>query len=128
MKKKINTSGGEALGQSSFANLDQLFSDPLPAGPTGEPSPSAPVSPAKVPSATGIIRLRREKKGHGGKTVTVLSPDPLLTPEQTESVLRQLKKDLGTGGRADKAELFLQGEPSERLRESLTALGFRVKG
>ena len=41
--------------------------------------------------------IRREKKGRGGKTVTVIM-DLQLTPEDMKALTKQLKKAVGSGG------------------------------
>ena len=65
----------------------------LPAGPADPPA-SAPVAPAHP--LAGKIVVRHERKGRGGKTVTVVQ-GVALADEALETWARDLKKALGCG-------------------------------
>ena len=77
--------------------------------------------------ARPVAKLRMEKKGRGGKTVTVVFGLP-----NNAAFLRDLSQDLkracGTGGTATADGVELQGELRDRVRELLVARGFLVKG
>ncbi len=79
-----------------------------------------------VPSRP-VAKLRTEKKGRGGKTVTVVFGLP-----NNAAFLKELSQDLkracGTGGTATDEGVELQGDLRERVRELLVARGFLVKG
>jgi translation initiation factor 1 len=62
-----------------------------------------------------------------GKVVTVIEglPDNRAF---LESLLRELKKSCGTGGRAREGALEIQGDHRERLRELFGRRGWTVKG
>jgi translation initiation factor 1 len=72
-------------------------------------------------------KLRMEKKGRGGKTVTVVDGLP-----RNEAFLKELcselKRACGTGGAIHEGTIELQGDLRERLRETLAKKGFAVKG
>lgn len=74
-----------------------------------------------------VATLRLEKKGRGGKTVTVVIGLP-----QNEAFLKDLCQDLkracGTGGTVVDCGVELQGDLRDRVRESLLQKGFTVKG
>jgi translation initiation factor 1 len=74
-----------------------------------------------------VAKLRTEKKGRGGKTVTVVFGLP-----NNAAFLKELSQDLkracGTGGTATDEGVELQGDLCERVRELLVARGFLVKG
>ena len=74
----------------------------------------------------GIVRLLRDKKGRGGKTVTVVTG---LTgsAEALAQLATQLKKLCGTGGTLRGDVLEIQGDFRDRLRVELERRGFRVK-
>ena len=74
-----------------------------------------------------IAKLRMEKKGRGGKTVTVVFglPDNAAF---LKDLSQELKRACGTGGTATVDGVELQGDLRERVREFLTAKGFLVKG
>jgi translation initiation factor 1 len=78
--------------------------------------------PAKV-----VVKLRLEKKGRGGKSVTVLDGLP-NNSDFLEGLAKELKKSLGTGGSVAGATVELQGEWRERLRVLLSQKNFLVKG
>jgi translation initiation factor 1 len=83
-------------------------------------TPDTPV-PAKIRAA-----LRLEKRA-SGRTVTVVGGLPKNGAFLT-SLLQELKKACGTGGRADENAVELQGDQRERLRELLAGKGWTVKG
>ncbi len=76
---------------------------------------------------TIVAKLRIEKKGRGGKTVTVVDGLPANRPF-LEILARDLKRACGTGGAVADGAVELQGDRRERLREILASKGFRVKG
>lgn len=81
---------------------------------------------AGQPAADGIVRLRRESKGRGGKTVTVISGISL--PEAgLQDVARLLKKRCGSGGTIRDGMVEIQGDHREILLTELSRLGYKVK-
>ncbi|MGE5675518.1 MAG: translation initiation factor [Mycobacterium leprae] len=83
-------------------------------------------TPAAVP-ANLTIKLRIEKGGRGGKTVTVLYDLP-ANPAFVKELATRLKKACGTGGTAKADTVELQGDYRERLRQLLPQIGYKVKG
>ncbi len=79
-----------------------------------------------VPAKPGCV-LRLEKKGRGGKTVTVVDGLP-RNAAFLASLAGELKRACGTGGAVAEAAVAIQGDQRERLRPLLSARGFRVKG
>jgi translation initiation factor 1 len=80
----------------------------------------------KVPAKV-VVKLRLEKKGRGGKMVTVLDGLP-RNEDFLEGLAKDLKKALGTGGSVVGATIELQGEWRERLRVLLPSKNLSVKG
>jgi translation initiation factor 1 len=74
-----------------------------------------------------IAKLRMEKTGRGGKTVTVVYGLPNNTAF-LKDLAADLKKACGTGGTATGDGVELQGDLRERVRPLLVAKGFQVKG
>ena len=72
-------------------------------------------------------RLRIERAGRKGKTVTVVENLPRNTGFLKE-LATELKRTCGTGGTAVENRVELQGDHRERLRETLAAKGWTVKG
>ena len=72
-------------------------------------------------------KLRLEKKGRGGKTVTVvydLPPNAAFLRDLSQ----ELKRACGTGGAVAEDAIELQGDLRDRVRELLLSKGFAVKG
>jgi translation initiation factor 1 len=80
-----------------------------------------------VPAGRIVAKLRVEKAGRGGKTVTVVYDLP-----QNAAFLKELSQELkracGTGGAVAENTIELQGDHRERLRDLLTRKGVIVKG
>jgi translation initiation factor 1 len=74
-----------------------------------------------------VAKLRIERKGRGGKTVTVVYDLP-----RNEVFLKELgarlKRECGTGGAVTESGIELQGEMRDRVRTILQGLGYTVKG
>jgi translation initiation factor 1 len=81
---------------------------------------------AAVP-ARPVAKLRMEKAGRGGKTVTVVFGLPNNAAFLKE-LSQELKRACGTGGTATDDGVELQGDLRERVREYLIKKGFAVKG
>ena len=84
---------------------------------------AAPAAPAEKKQ---VVRLRLEKKGRGGKSVTVvegLSGPPAFI----EETARALKEACGTGGTVKQNTIELQGDQWARAAAALSARGYRVK-
>ena len=83
--------------------------------------------PEETPPEThGIIRIRPEKKGRGGKTVTVITNLP-MTSNNLKKLAKQLKKRCGGGGAVKDGNIELQGDHVEAMVTELTLLGYQVK-
>ena len=78
--------------------------------------------PARV-----VAKLRMEKKGRGGKTVTVVYDLPRNAVFLKE-LSQELKRACGTGGAVAAGAIELQGDLRDRIRDVLTRKGFIVKG
>ena len=79
-----------------------------------------------VPSRI-VAKLRMEKKGRGGKTVTVVAGLP-QNAAFLKDLCQGLKRTCGTGGTVVDGAVELQGDLRDRVRESLLKKGFVVKG
>ncbi len=74
-----------------------------------------------------VAKLRMEKAGRGGKTVTVVFGLPRNAPF-LKALTQELKRACGTGGTAIEDGVELQGDLRERVREVLQQKGYAVKG
>ena len=86
-----------------------------PARPKQSPTP--PKGPARA-----VVRL--ERKGRGGKEVTVVEQLD-LKPSELAVWLKALKDALGCGGVLEGGALVLQGDQRKRLPAILAARGVR---
>ena len=83
-------------------------------------------SAAAVPDRP-VARLRMEKAGRGGKTVTVVYGLP-QNADFLRNLAQELKRACGTGGAVREDGVELQGDLRDRVRELLMARNFTVKG
>jgi translation initiation factor 1 len=75
-----------------------------------------------------VAKLRMEKKGRGGKAVTVVDGLPNNT-DFLKDLCQELKRTCGTGGTVgEDGTVELQGDLRARVREFLGKKGFVVKG
>ena len=74
-----------------------------------------------------VAKLRLEKKGRGGKTVTVVYDLP-DNAELLRELAQELKRACGTGGAVAENTVELQGDLKERVRTCLEKKGWVVKG
>jgi translation initiation factor 1 len=74
-----------------------------------------------------VAKLRVEKAGRGGKTVTVVYGLP-RNAVFLKDLCKELKRTCGTGGASTEDTVELQGDHRERVRDLLLKKGFVVKG
>ena len=74
-----------------------------------------------------VAKLRIEKAGRGGKTVTVLYDLP-RNAAFLKDLCQDLKRACGVGGAVRDDAIELQGDLRDRVRELLVKRGFGVKG
>jgi translation initiation factor 1 len=88
-----------------------------------------------LPPAEQSPRVRREKAGRGGRTVTVAGP-LVLTREDAAALLATWKKLCGGGGALKEGktadgspafELEIQGDHADRLAGELVKAGYKAK-
>ncbi len=88
--------------------------------------------PCACPKATDLVprehtlKVRLEKNGRGGKTVTVIFELPV-----NEAYFKDLEKKLkalcGTGGSFKNQVIEIQGDHREKIKAFLEKTGFKVK-
>jgi translation initiation factor 1 len=127
--------GGSGGFNSPFAGLGALRAQlpgaadaaggPPAAEGGGAATPAAASSsPAPAPKGPARAVVRLERKGRGGKEVTVVEGLG-LPAAQLEVWLKALKGALGCGGAVEEDALLLQGDQRERLPALLTGRGVR---
>jgi translation initiation factor 1 len=74
----------------------------------------------------GFVRLMRDRKGRGGKTVTVITG---ITGNDTalSTLAQQLKKLCGSGGTIKDGTIEIQGDHCDKVQMKLVELGYKVK-
>lgn len=90
---------------------------------------------AARPPAAHALRVRRERAGRKGKTVTVVSP-LFVERDQARALLTELKRGCGSGGAMKESTapdgsacfaLELQGDHVAAVTEGLTRRGYPTK-
>ena len=74
----------------------------------------------------GVARVRRETKGRGGKTVSVVTGVP-LGGDELKGLAGELKRRCGTGGTLKDGTIEIQGDHCDLIIAELAARGFKVK-
>jgi translation initiation factor 1 len=113
-KRDDRSSTGSPGPNNPFGSLAGLR-DRLPEGPAPSSVREAPAGPARA-----VVRL--ERKGRGGKEVTVVSHLG-LGAKALEGWLKALKNGLGCGGQVEGDLLVLQGDQRDRVVPLLEARG-----
>ena len=108
------TLGGLMAGLGFEASAEE------PAAPQATPAPAAT---GEVDLARqGRLSLQVQRKGRGGKTVTLLQG--LSAPQAAlKQLARNLGRALGTGARIEGDAIVVQGDARERAHAWLTARG-----
>ena len=74
-----------------------------------------------------VAKLRMEKTGRGGKTVTVVYDLP-SSQKFLKELASELKRSCGAGGAVVENTVEIQGDLRERIRVALAKKGWTVKG
>jgi translation initiation factor 1 len=74
----------------------------------------------------GSAKVRREKKGRGGKTVTAVY-GLNLDPDSLKEVGKQIKQACGTGGSVKNGVIEIQGDMVDQVISHLENAGYRAK-
>jgi translation initiation factor 1 len=78
------------------------------------------------PAGDGNVKVSRESKGRGGKTVTLVRGLP-LGADELAALGKQLRSACGSGGTVKDGVLEIQGDHCERVMAELTKLGHKPK-
>jgi translation initiation factor 1 len=88
--------------------------------------PSERVEDTGVKPAEQRVTVRLERKGRGGKSVTVVEATE-MSREEKEALLWQLKKGLGSGGTILDKGFEIQGDHRDAIMATLERAGYRPK-
>ena len=81
---------------------------------------------AARPAEGGVVRVSRERKGRGGKTVTLVR-GLALDDAALAALGHKLKAACGSGGTVKDGVIEVQGEHRERIAQLLQAQGLAAK-
>lgn len=71
--------------------------------------------------------IRPEKKGRGGKTVSVIYDFPIGSEDYFKKLTKKLKRECGSGGTFKGESIEVQGDHRDKLKAYLEELGFKIK-
>jgi translation initiation factor 1 len=101
----------------------------LLAGAGVKVNPETPPSPPADPTAAAIdfggakkLVVRRERKGRGGKTATVVE-GIRVSPSALERIAREMRRALGCGASVDEGCIVVQGDLVTRVERWLLEHG-----
>jgi translation initiation factor 1 len=132
-RSRVDLARQDAPKNLALSGLSALR-DRLPAGPaamtgttmsSGESGKAAGQAGASLYSRANKIVLRRERKGHGGKTVTRLEGLSCSAAE-LDTALREIKRSLGCGAAIEGVDILVQGDQTDRLRAFLESQGAKM--
>lgn len=93
---------------------------------TGRIKTPAETQATKPIDTDGIVRLKRESKGRGGKGVTLIEGLPLAESD-LKVLAKELKQLCGTGGTVKSGVIEIQGEHRDKIKPFLEHKGYSVK-
>ena len=94
--------------------------------------PTCGQNPCVCPPAADVVpaetrrRLRLDKKGRGGKAVTVVFDLP-PHPDYFIHLVKKLKAHCGTGGALKEGQMEIQGDQRDQVHAYLEQMGFTVR-
>mgnify|MGYP003337039256 CR=1 FL=1 len=121
MSKPRNTTFAtpdHAAGTNRFGALASLRGSL----PQGTETPPEPAAQADNGALADKIVVRREKKGRGGKTATLIE-GVALRGAALEALGREIRQSLGTGGGIEGEAIVISGDQVERAMAWLRARG-----
>lgn len=77
-----------------------------------------------LPEGDGIVRVSRQSKGRGGKTVTVIDG---LPADQLKAICKKLKSLCAGGGAVKEFSVEIQGDHKDKIIDYLSKQNFQVK-
>ena len=113
----------DAPVNNPFAAL-RAMRERLPEGPAEVDCGASSPPQDEEPGPERVV-VRRERKGHGGKTATRVQGLETRSAER-EVLCKELKRALGCGARWDADDLLMQGDLLERAAKWFESRGHRV--
>ncbi len=79
-----------------------------------------------APRGDGIVRVRRETQGRGGKAVTTIRGIP-ASEDELKDLAGQLKRLCGCGGTVKDWAIEIQGDHRDKIVAALEQRGYTVR-
>jgi len=80
----------------------------------------------KLPKGGQKLFVRKERKGRGGKVVTVIEGYK-GNPQVLEDLAKQIKQHCGVGGSTKGKDIIIQGDKAAQLAKFLISKGYNAK-
>lgn len=81
---------------------------------------------SNLPANAQKLTVRKEKKGRGGKTVTVVEGYK-GNPQTLETLCKKVKQQCGVGGSVDRKTFIIQGDKADQVVKILIKEGYNAK-
>src|SRR4051812_17767617 len=91
-----------------------------------QPSAQCTCQVRRVPAGDGVVRVSRETKGRGGKSVTIVK-GLALEVDALALLGKQLRAACGAGGTVRDGVIEIQGDHCERVIEALRKHGHQPR-
>jgi translation initiation factor 1 len=115
--------GGLGSLAGALAARGLVASPPSTAEAGAAPSAAAPLDPTIL---RGKAVVRQERKGRGGKTVTLVDGAAIGRVADLDGLAKALRKALGTGARVEGGKVVLQGDQRGAAAAWLEGRGAKV--
>ena len=79
-----------------------------------------------LPTNAQRLSVRKEKKGRGGKTVTIVEGYQ-GNPQTLEQLCKKVKQQCGVGGSVQNKTFIIQGDKADQVVKILIKEGYNVK-
>ena len=79
-----------------------------------------------LPTNAQRLSVRKEKKGRGGKTVTIVEGYQ-GNPQTLEQLCKKVKQQCGVGGSVQNRTFIIQGDKADQVVKILIKEGYNVK-
>ncbi len=79
-----------------------------------------------LPSSAQKLMVRKEKKGRGGKVVTIVEGYK-GNPQTLEELTKKIKQQCGVGGATKGKDIIIQGDLADKVVKILISSGYNAK-
>ena len=107
------------MAKKKFKRLDIVYST----NPDFDYETEEEEVPETVAPEKQKLIVRMERKGRGGKTVTLVQGF-VGSNDDLESLCKQLKNKCGTGGSVKDGEIMVQGDIRKKVADALKKMGY----